>query len=190
MHDFVTILKWYIKGKPSPAPHIVKEKMITKNRGNRTILIETGTYLGEMVIKMRHNFQKIYSIELDKKLFEAAQERFQHDQTIEILNGDSGEVLQMLLPKTTAPTLFWLDGHYSGGVTSKANLNTPIYRELNTILAHPVSDHIILIDDARLFVGEHDYPTLLDLENFISQKTNGHTFSVINDIIRITYQRK
>lgn len=84
----------------------------------------------------------------------------------------------------TAPCLFWLDGHYSGGGTAQAHLDTPIIQELGTIFDHPVSTHVILIDDARLFDGTHDYPTIEQLRKFFAEKRPQYHFSVVNDIIR------
>ena len=42
-------------------------------------------------------------------------------------------------------------------------LNTPVMDELKTILGQRL-EHVILIDDARLFVSEYDYPTITKLK--------------------------
>ena len=112
----------------------------------------------EMVEAMKGRFEKIYSIELNDELYGKAKERFVSDKNVTLLHGDSGEVLPMLLSNITEPVLFWLDGHYSAGITSKGNLNTPIVKELRAI-CEDSTKHVILIDDARLFVGKEDYPT-------------------------------
>jgi hypothetical protein len=52
--------------------------------------------------------------------------------------------------------LFWLDGHFCGGVSAHGDKGTPILEELNLILSHRVKEHVILIDDARLFNGTFD----------------------------------
>ena len=83
------------------------------------------------------------------------------------------------------PCLFWLDGHYSEGITAKGQLNTPILAELNHILNHSIKDHVILIDDARCFNGLDDYPTIDELKKIIVDKKPALQFSVADDIIRI-----
>ena len=148
---------------------------------NTPILIETGTYLGDMVHAMRKSFTRIISFELDPTLAAQAQQRFANDNHIEIMQGDSGKLLGDYLKKINDPCLFWLDGHYSGGITAKGSLETPIKNELTAILSHPVDAHVILIDDARCFTGENDYPTLEELKTFVA----GRRFSVEHDVIRI-----
>lgn len=176
---------WEKQGRPSPPPHIIKEELI-KNFAqtfNTHILIETGTYLGDMVQAMRKSFTRIISFELDQTLAAQAQNRFANDNHIEIIQGDSGKLLGELLKRINEPCLFWLDGHYSGGITAKGALETPIKNELTAILSHPIDGHVILIDDARCFTGENDYPTLDELKTFVAQ--HNLNFSVEHDVIRI-----
>jgi len=174
---------WEKQGRPSPPPHIIKEELIRDfaKSFNTPILIETGTYLGDMVHAMRKSFTRIISFELDPTLAAQAQQRFANDEHIEIMQGDSGKLLGDYLKKINDPCLFWLDGHYSGGITAKGSLETPIKNELTAILSHPVDGHVILIDDARCFTGENDYPTLDELKTFVA----GRSFSVEHDVIRI-----
>jgi len=46
------------------------------------------------------------------------------------------------------------------------------------------NEHIILIDDACLFVRENDYPTVEEMKNLVMSKCPDWTFEVRNDIIR------
>jgi len=174
---------WEKQGRPSPPPHIIKEELI-KNFAqdfNTPILIETGTYLGDMVHAMRKSFTRIISFELDPTLAAQAQNRFAGDSHIQIIQGDSGKLLAEYLKNIHEPCLFWLDGHYSGGITAKGSLETPIKNELTAILSHPVDGHVILIDDARCFTGENDYPTLDELKTLVANRN----FSLEHDVIRI-----
>ncbi len=150
---------------------------------NLKTLVETGTYRGDMVEAMRCKFEKVYSIELGENLCKDAQERFKGDFHIEILCGDSEKVLEDLIPKLSKPTLFWLDAHYSRGVTAKAELDTPILKELEIIIRSKIKGCIILIDDAVLFNGTNDYPTILRVSEIANN--NNMSFEVKNDIIRI-----
>lgn len=178
---------WEKQGRPSPPPHIVKEELIRDyaRAFNTQILIETGTYLGDMVHAMKKSFSRIISFELDQKLAAQAQQRFAKDNHIDIVQGDSGKLLGDYLATISEPCLFWLDGHYSGGITAKGALETPIKNELTAILSHPVDGHVILIDDARCFTGENDYPTLDELRSFVAAHNLQHNFSVEHDVIRI-----
>jgi hypothetical protein len=178
---------WEKQGRPSPPPHIIKEELIRDyaKTFNTQILIETGTYLGDMVHAMRKTFSKIFSFELDQTLADQARERFANDNHIQIIQGDSGKLLGEHIANINEPCLFWLDGHYSGGITAKGALETPIKNELTAILSHPVDGHVILIDDARCFTGENDYPTIDDLKSFVAARKPNHQFSVEHDVIRI-----
>jgi len=153
------------------------------------VLVETGTYLGNMIAAVKNDFERIYSIELQTELWERAKQKFANESHITLLQGDSGEVLQTVLAELTQPTLFWLDGHYSGDITAKGELDTPIQKELEHIFRHPLAaQHVILIDDARLFTGEGDYPTLEAVK--AQTQANGYDgFDVDKDIIRIYHTR-
>lgn len=181
-----TYWEWLYSGKPIPPPHIVKQ-MIVKEYANKyrvRIFIETGSYMGDMVYAVKDYFDKIYSIELDEKLFESAKNRFLNINHISILQGDSSKVLPNIIDQIKEPCLFWLDGHYSEGITAKGKRETPILDELQHIISHSVKDHIILIDDARLFTGQNDYPTLEFLRDLIRRGYPGYVFDVKEDIIR------
>lgn len=147
-------------------------------------LIETGTFYGDMVNAMCHHFEHIWSIELDQRLFQKARRRFRWQRHVSILQGDSGKVLPDILTSVKEPSLFWLDGHYSGGKTARSELETPIRKELIPILEHPVEGHVILIDDARSFDGSHDYPTIEALEKLIKGIRPSWVVDVRDDIIR------
>jgi len=187
LRDARILLRWILAGRPVPPPHLVKQRAIRAYaRKNRlSIFVETGTYRGDMVAAVKHGFEKVYSIELGADLHRLAQERFAADSHVTILQGDSGEVLSGLLPRIDRPALFWLDGHYSEGDTARSALITPIRRELDQILAHPLARrHVILIDDARLFTGEDDYPTMESL-NAVLARAGFAPGRVQDDIIRI-----
>ncbi|GGG76621.1 hypothetical protein GCM10007415_05560 [Parapedobacter pyrenivorans] len=168
-----------------PSLHIVKQNNVHKYRQKYDfkIFIETGTYLGDMVEAQRSNFNQIYSIELGESLYQKSTERFKDFPHVKILLGDSSILLEDLLTKTIEqPALFWLDGHYSSGVTAKGEKDTPIMEELAAILQSPIH-HGILIDDARLFTGEADYPSIDELSSFIKAKDPKRKVTVADDII-------
>lgn len=185
--DLIALREWEKEGRPPPPPHIIKERVIADyaRRFRTSIFVESGTYLGQTVDAVKRSFEKIFSIEFDPTLYSQAKRLFSVYDHISIIQGDSGEVLQEILPTINQPCLFWLDGHYSGGVTGKASLETPVKKELEHILNHPQTGHVILIDDARCFTGANDYPTVNELGEIIRGKRPDWVLSVENDIIRI-----
>ncbi len=183
------LIKWERFGKPVPPPHLLKQYTITEyqKKYQPALFIETGTFRGDMLEAQKGNFEKLYSIELSEKLWEAAKERFRNEPQIQLLQGDSGSVMKELCPRISEQALFWLDAHYSAGVTAMGDKESPILEELATIFAAQKDfQHVILIDDARLFVGKNDYPTLEELRDFVSKKAPGMEVEVEDDLIRIT----
>ena len=124
------IKEWERRGRPAPPPHIVKQRAIREfaERFGVKVLIETGTYYGDVVEAMKTYFNRIYSIELSNELYENAKRRFAGDDRIMIIHGDSGIELGKLIAGLDQPALFWLDGHYSAGVTAKGDKDTPFLR--------------------------------------------------------------
>ncbi len=186
------VSRWKKNGSIVPPPHQVKQLAIEEYAAafRCKTLVETGTYLGDMVFAQLANFDKIYSVELSKELWVNAKKRFNNESNVELLNGDSGTVLYDLLPRLNDPAIFWLDGHYSGGVTAKGAKECPVFEEIDAILGKGMNDNIILIDDARMFIGANDYPDLATLENYIHKKSANYKMEVKDDIIRITPGKK
>ena len=181
------IQAWRRSGSPVPPPHVYKQKVLSRyaSRYQLSTLVETGTYLGDMIFCMRKRFNTIISIELSRELCERAQQRLRDFPNISVIHGDSSQVLPEVLEDLRVPTLFWLDGHYSAGNTALGELETPVSAEVDAILNHPVKGHVILINDARNFDGTHDYPTLSELRNYVIGAFPKADFSVKDDIIRI-----
>ena len=185
--DQRSITYWVRDGCPSPPPPIVKRQTILEyaEKFKLTTLVETGTYLGDTVYSMKDRFTRIASIELSQELYERAKARFQRVPHVTIHHGDSATVLPRVLTDIHAPCLFWLDGHYSGGQTALADKETPILAELEAVASHSVKGHVILIDDAREFVGG-DYPTIPALRTLVTQCLHEYSMAVKDDMIRIT----
>jgi hypothetical protein len=155
--------------------------------------VETGTFLGETVDYLKNDFKHLVSIELNDVLASRAKQRFHNNSNVQIMQGDSAVQLSSILSKIESPIVFWLDGHYSssfniGGeciVTGRGAKDTPVMEELTQIKNHLRKRSIILIDDARLFNGTNDYPTLKQLKFFVENQLPAYELSVKKDIIRI-----
>jgi hypothetical protein len=178
--------EWQRNGSSFPPPHIVKQITVEEyqQKFGHTILIETGTYLGTMVEAQKKRFKKIISIELGVDLFKNAKEQFKNDNNVIIMQGDSGEVLPKILKDLNEPAIFWLDGHYSEGITAKGAKECPIFEELDAIFNSKKFNHILLIDDARCFIGQGDYPSIENLTEYIKRKNDKYQVEVKYDIIR------
>jgi hypothetical protein len=180
------IKEWETIGSPIPPPDLVKQYIISayQEAYNCKIFIETGTYKGSMVYAQKNRFKKIISIELSQELYENAKIRFKDDDHITILQGDSGKVLPNIMINIKEPVLFWLDSHYSGGITALGDSVCPIIEEIDAIFSFSHQNHILLIDDARDFNGTNDYPTIEELVKHVLSKNKDYKFEVKDDIIR------
>lgn len=190
-HQNHIIEEWEQAGYPLPPPHLVKQRVIRefqKRTGFKT-LVETGTYHGAMVEAQKSKFTEIISIELGQDLFKKAKERFKNDTNITILQGDSSQIMPDVVKKLDAPAIFWLDGHYSEGITAQGEKDCPILEELEAILTDNKYNHVILIDDARHFVGQGDYPTIQKLTEYVKSKNGAYRVEVKHDIIRYEIRR-
>jgi len=182
--------RWEKAGRPVPPPGLHKQQVIRtygRNTGIR-VLVETGTYFGDTLYALRNDFDRLISIELDLELYKAALTRFRPFKNIENLHGDSGERIHEVVAGLKERAIFWLDGHFSGGITATAEEETPISNELDAILRHPIRDHIVLIDDARCFGTDPNYPTIEQLREFLQRKSPRSQITIENDIIRILPQ--
>lgn len=152
---------------------------------NLHTFIETGTFRGDTLFALKDSFDRLYSIELGANLFSDAKKRFSDCKNVYLYKGDSAEVLPKLLETIEHPALFYLDGHWSDGVTARGSKDTPILLELESILTHKVKGHVILIDDARTFIGEGDYPTISEIEMFVKRINPSLNIEVRDDKIII-----
>lgn len=193
MYDWINRIRnrqqWWLwrRGLSQHIPHYVKRDMLRHYAKMYRLrsLVETGTYFGEMVDALKGEFEQIQSIELDDYLFERARRRFANYSHIRILHGNSGSMLPLALASVDQPTLFWLDAHYSGGITARGDQLSPILNELHHIFRHPIRGHVIVVDDARLFGTDSAYPTVEQLQGFIERQSPPRKLEVMDDAIRI-----
>jgi len=178
---------WQLRGKPVRSPHLLKQRTVRQyaHQYNLRVLVETGTYYGEMVAAMKRHFDQIYSVEYDPQLAHRAAHKFSRSAHIKILEGDSQQVIPELLNSISQPALFWLDAGYYGWAGlqgDKQRLTT----ELEAILRHPLQGHVVLMDDARGLNGQNGAPTIAELKQRIESNFPGRQVEVQYDILRIT----
>lgn len=177
---------WRSNRGEMPVPHLLKQHVLEDiaRKYQLSILVETGTYYGDMVEAMKNKFEMIYSIELSFELYLLAKRRFSSDKNVLVLHGDSGREIKSILPGLKMPALFWLDAHYSAGITARAEKDTPVLDELSHILADS-KQHVVVIDDARCFGVDAAYPTIEQLKVHVGNIRPGAEIEVKDDSIRI-----
>jgi hypothetical protein len=188
VRDLNAYRKWISSGRALATPHVAKAQLILEAAQNSETLtfVETGTYFGAMIEAVRTHFDRLVTIELDPALHRRAKKRFYRDKRVTCLAGDSGVVLEEVLRTLHGPALFWLDAHYSGGVTARGSIDSPVVSELRSVLSHRFAQrHAILIDDARCFDGTAGYPTLARVQSLLQELGSKHSLDVIHDVIRI-----
>ncbi len=180
--------KWRRDGWQTPLPSLMKRVMIKAEaqRIGATTLVETGTYTGDTVWFFRKDLKQIFSIEIHPDLARLARVRFASWPSVKIVEGDSATKLAEIVPEVNGPCVFWLDGHYSAGITGRGSKDCPIWGEFDAIIGKMKYPFIILIDDARCFGTDADYPPLTEVDAFVRERLPGYSMRVENDIIRIT----
>lgn len=151
------------------------------------VFVETGTYLGKTTALLADICKEVVTIEIDTALHARAAEMFASQPGVDVLLGDSGTLLPGVINNLTKPALFWLDGHYSSGITGMGTKTSPIEEELRAIFRHPIQEHVIVIDDARLFRGRGGYPRLRTIERMVLADSP-YKIALHADLIRIQRQ--
>jgi hypothetical protein len=179
-------VRWWIMRYAPPPEHVKRRTMRNYiRRYGLKVFVETGTFRGDTTFALRNMFDTVHTIELSVPLYQAAKKRFAHYPNIHLYQGDSAKVLPEIVAKLTQPAFFYLDGHWCGLDTAKTDTNTPILDEVECVITQPLR-HIIFIDDARLFIGEDDYPTIPKVTDFVQKLDPTRDVQVWNDMIIIT----
>ena len=137
----------------------------------------------DLARKCSRHFKQIWTIELSAKLAADAARRLERHRNVRVLCGESSDLLPQILADIREPVVFWLDAHYSGGVTAKGDTECPLERELRIIAEHTCHEHVILIDDVRL-MGTGDYPSLERVCELARRINPRYRTEVRDDILR------
>jgi predicted O-methyltransferase YrrM len=114
------------------------------------IFIETGTYMGDTTFSVEPLFDKLYTIEINNDLHRNAKSAYKGNK-ITFIQGDSSIVFTSLLPSIKDKAIFFLDGHWSAGITGRGAKDCPLYEEMFYINNLFEPEGIIIVDDVRLF---------------------------------------
>ncbi len=128
------------------------------------VFVESGTFHGETYRKAVESsyFERVYSVEVVEELYQKAHKLYDANGPYRVFLGKSYEVfVSSIFPQCWPDDriFFWLDGHYSGGVTGGAERPCPLLDELIAIRdACPTESVVIAIDDTDDF-GRQDANT-------------------------------
>ncbi len=160
---------WKLRDYSSPLPPTLKIRALQRWGGVNT-WIETGTYLGQTTLALSKFSTHVYSIEPDLHLHQKALQKFANVKNITFINGLSedalGQILENLNVEQKLDVSFWLDGHFSAGITFKGPTDTPIEVELEliSIHLHSFENFTVFVDDVRCFNPENpeyaSYPSV------------------------------
>src|SRR4051794_3087500 len=113
--------------------------------------VETGTYHGVTARILGGIFDEGVTVELSPELAARAAAGLADAPTVRVINGDSRTELGDLADGELA-TLYFLDGHWSGGPTAGVDAECPVLEEI-AALAHGHPRDCVFVDDARLFAA-------------------------------------
>lgn len=168
--------------------HSVKIKCILDNSIYKSNFVETGTYFGDTISFIHESFDKCYTIELSNDLYKYNVDKFSKYENITFINGDAGKILKQLIFDIDGPIVYWLDGHFSGGITAKSDSNTPILAELNAIISRNNERDIIFIDDYNSFGYDKDYPSIESVKNLFINFNSNTIFKKQGNILIISFK--
>lgn len=125
--------------------------------------IETGTYKGMSSAWAADHFKIVVTVEgMPDRYWKTWHNTLGDKSNVMMLLGDSWDALPKVMKFIQTPAIFWLDAHYctSNNNEQREGLQVcPVMQELLTINAHPCAHlHILMVDDARLFGNEQDWP--------------------------------
>lgn len=130
---------------------------VLREHGGIRLCVEAGTYRGASTELLAARFDRVITIEASPALATAAKRRLSGLSGVEVIQGDSSTVLPSVVACLDQPALFWLDSHYCGPETYGVDRQCPVIDEIRTIVA-AVPEHVVLIDDARLFLEPPPLP--------------------------------
>lgn len=145
--------------------------------------VETGTFLGQTIYVVEPFFKNLYTVEIKEEFYSQHISKYTGTK-IKFFLGDSGKVLKDIIPTISGKTIFFLDGHYSAGITGKGDKHVPLYEELEQIVSLFKEKAVIIIDDFRLFgTGPNKNGDVCDWEDINLM----NVVKIVNDRIENKY---
>lgn len=161
------------------------------------VLVELGTAGGASTIEAAKHFKEVITVELNE-------DRPKYDQSltnVQWINGNSIDVLPEIInelidykeknsPKDHRYAMFFIDSHFDGDKPKDSPYKDCYLLEELEIISRYAQDAIIIIDDARLFLGNppqpnnaKEWPTVQEIFSFLESSFQYHYFTIIDDYI-------
>lgn len=167
-----------------PVPSQIKINTLLRHAIPNSDWIETGTYLAETTLSLakKNKKNKIYTIEPAENIHAFVSSKYSKIRNIKFLHGTSEVLFNSTLEQTESSINLWLDGHYSGDVTFKGEVESPIVHELEAVTRNlnRFTAIRVFVDDFRLFGAAAGYPTKKYLVEWAN--LNKFSWTVENDI--------
>ena len=123
------------------------------------MFVEAGTWRGDTVAFFHPHTSRIFSVELDDRMYAYAAERFRNDPKVTIVHGDAAAEIPAAVAEAGTAPLVYLDAHHTGTLTpGDVTEPAPVILTLLGPVAPPGTT--IVVDDLRLYGAAEGYPTL------------------------------
>ena len=179
-------------------PTLLKEdlknilELSKKNKYDYEYFVETGTYMGETILRYIDDFKKSYTIELSESLYNDFNKKDYDRNKLKSILGDSSKKRKEVIDELHGNTIFFLDGHFSSCGTAKGDKDVPLYEEIKSINDNFKYESIIIIDDLRLFGSNitEDWSDITKEKMLDLLTERVETFFESNDRFIITIKQK
>jgi len=150
--------------------------------------VETGTFRGASARALAQRFAHVHTIELSRHLYEVAKSEVPANVTAH--HGSSADLMPSVIDKVSGPQLFWLDGHWSGGITAGVSSECPVLDEVRAIdESEWGAGSAVLVDDARLFLAppppphkREQWPAFIELADKL-RAVHPRYVTIVEDVI-------
>ena len=150
--------------------------------------IETGTASGESTSIASDLYEVCHTIDVNAN---TAWECFEYGENVTFHVGNSVHVLPEIISQipTDEYVVFWLDAHYSDSVPAQEDIvECPTIDEIQAI--SPIQKAVIVIDDARLFLGTPPPPmnptkwsSIFDIFTKLHNCFPNHHITIVDDYV-------
>jgi hypothetical protein len=159
-----------------------------KEKGGIKNFVETGTFKGGTCFWAGQHFENVYTIEIDPAISKATAANPACPPNIKFYIGNSKDVLPGLAADLKGTSVFWLDGHWCNVSELGKDMECPLMDELRTL--KNFGDSVILIDDARAFLGPlpppHDnsqWPRIDEIFLLLKAQFPANLVTIVDDVI-------
>lgn len=139
--------------------------------GTAISFIETGTLFGHTTLHASYWFDQVKTIELSRDLCQLARTTLSHRPNVEVLQGNSAEVLPQVIAGLQGPAVFFLDAHWSGDKTVDWTQSRwggyPVETaHLSAGTGPEAPDQVPLREELQMIAGTHKGPAMVIIDDW------------------------